>query len=234
MTPNWLRLVFRRSTRRRTTPDRPTRVSACRLGLATLEDRLAPAGFGHHLNDPPGGHHGAHAHVRHFAPDGPTQRQAQAEIRFLKGMIDHHHMAVMTAELCVERAVHAELREMCEDIATTQMAEIEQMQGWLEDWYGITYEPRMTPGMENEVDRLAALSGQDFEVAFLEMMIEHHQGAIKEARKIADRAFHPELVALANNIIAAQSAEIAMMREWLRDWYGIEPNSPAARHSHCH
>lgn len=150
----------------------------------------------------------------------PTKAQAKYEIGFLQDMIDHHMMAVMTAELCVEKAVHKELRALCRDIIAAQSAEIEQMQGWLQEWYGIRYEPRMTRGMQKEVDRLAALSGAEFEIAFMEMMIEHHSRAISEAERCVERAYHPELVELCKGIIATQAAEIEQMERWLCAWYG--------------
>lgn len=43
-------------------------------------------------------------------------------------MIDHHHMAVETSEICLAKAVHAELRQMCEQIIAAQSREIEQLQ----------------------------------------------------------------------------------------------------------
>lgn len=151
------------------------------------------------------------------APDRSTARW---EIKFLQDMIDHHMMAVMTAQVCVENAVHEELRQLCEQIIAAQTAEIEQMQQWLSAWYGISYEPRMTPGMEREVERLAALEGADFEITFMEMMIRHHAKAIREAEECLDRAYHDELEALCTNIIETQQAEIAQMQEWLCEWYG--------------
>ena len=150
----------------------------------------------------------------------PTKAQARYEIDFLQNMIDHHMMAVMMAELCVKKAVHRELRSLCQDIIAAQSAEIGQMQGWLQDWYGISYEPRMTRGMQKEIDRLAALSGAEFEIAFMEMMIEHHSKAIREAERCVERAYHPELKQLCEGIIATQSAEIEQMQEWLCEWYG--------------
>ena len=150
----------------------------------------------------------------------PTKAQARYEIDFLQDMIDHHMMAVMTAELCVEKAIHEELRALCQEIIAAQSAEIEQMQGWLQEWYGISYEPRMTRGMQKQVDRLAALSGAEFEIAFMEMMIEHHAKAIREAERCVDRAYHPELEELCEDIIATQSAEIEQMQAWLCEWYG--------------
>ena len=40
------------------------------------------------------------------APDTSTARY---EVRFMEGMIDHHMMAVMMAEMCVQYAIHEEL-----------------------------------------------------------------------------------------------------------------------------
>jgi uncharacterized protein (DUF305 family) len=150
----------------------------------------------------------------------PTRVQAKYEIDFLQDMIDHHMMAVMTAELCVKKAVHEELRALCQDIIAAQSAEIEQMQAWLQKWYGIAYEPEMSKGMMKDVERLAALSGAEFEIAFMEMMIAHHAKAIREAERCVDRAYHPELEELCEGIIATQSAEIEQMQEWLCEWYG--------------
>jgi uncharacterized protein (DUF305 family) len=142
------------------------------------------------------------------------------EIKFMTDMIDHHHMAVMMAEMCITKAVHSELRALCERIRAAQMAEIEQMQTWLQQWYGISYEPVMRPGDQNMMGRLASLSGAEFEIAFMEMMIKHHEKAIKEGRHCLDKAEHAELRSLCENIIRTQSAEIAQMQTWLCQWYG--------------
>lgn len=150
----------------------------------------------------------------------PSPSTANFEIRFMTGMIDHHQMAVEMAEICLSKAVHEELRSMCQNIIATQSAEIQEMQSWLQQWYGITYEPTMKPGDQKMLERLASLSGAEFEIAFMEMMIKHHEGAIKEARHCLDKAAHAELRELCENIIATQSAEIQQMRTWLCQWYG--------------
>lgn len=142
------------------------------------------------------------------------------EIKFMTDMIDHHHMAVMMAEMCIAKAIHPELRALCENIRMAQMAEIEEMQAWLQDWYAVTYEPVMKPGDENMMERLASLTGAEFEIAFMEMMIKHHEKAIKEGRHCLDKAYHTELRELCENIIRTQSAEIAQMQTWLCQWYG--------------
>jgi uncharacterized protein (DUF305 family) len=78
----------------------------------------------------------------------PSQSTTNFEITFMTDMIDHHHMAVMMAEMCIEKAIHTELRSLCDSIRTAQQAEIEEMQAWLQEWYGITYQPVMKPGDE--------------------------------------------------------------------------------------
>lgn len=55
---------------------------------------------------------------------------------------------------------------------------------------------------------------------FIVMMIPHHQGAIAMARLAVERARHPEIRTLAEQIISSQTREISLMRLWYRQWYG--------------
>jgi len=150
----------------------------------------------------------------------PDKARAKYEIDFMKNMIDHHAMAIEMAELCLTKAVHDALRQTCRNIIDAQSREIQQMQSWLENWYGASYMPQMSKTGERDLARLSGLSGAEFEIAFMEMMIQHHQAAIKEAQTCVERAYHRQLVRLCENIIATQSAEIAQMQQWLCEWYG--------------
>lgn len=158
------------------------------------------------------------------APDKST---AKYEIDFMTDMIDHHAMAVEMANMCVEKVIHEELRALCQNIITTQTQEIQQMQSWLQQWYGITYSPQIKPGDMRMMENLASLSGAEFEIEFMQMMIKHHLKAIREASKCVDRVFHEELRDLCENIIVTQAAEIEQMRTWLCQWYGICKDRPA-------
>jgi uncharacterized protein (DUF305 family) len=135
-------------------------------------------------------------------------------------MIDHHAMAVMMAELCLERAVQPELLAMCEHIREMQLEEIATLQSWLQEWYGLEHELSMTPGAENQMRKMAALSGAEFEIEFMKSMMRHHWTAIVRAQQCQKRAYHVQLIEMCEEIKSAQLAEI-LTREWLCDWYGI-------------
>lgn len=65
---------------------------------------------------------------------------------------------------------------------------------------------------------LSELTGDDFDKAFIDEMIVHHQGAIDMARLIPERAKHDELKELGQDIVTAQAKEIQQMRDWQKEW----------------
>ncbi len=76
--------------------------------------------------------------------------------------------------------------------------------------------------MEAMTASLKGKTGEEFDNAFLEEMIPHHQGAIEMAKMVLVSSKNPELVKLANDIISAQQKEINMMRDWQRQWFGVQ------------
>lgn len=90
----------------------------------------------------------------------PAKTQSRYEIDFMVDMIDHHQMAIEMAEICLEKAVHEELLELCSDIIATQSAEIATMQTWLENWYGVSYEPMMKPSAERKLAEMNQMSSE--------------------------------------------------------------------------
>lgn len=85
--------------------------------------------------------------------------------------------------------------------------------------------------MEDMTNELKNKSGDEFDKAFLEQMIVHHQGAIDMANLVLQKSSKPELKQLANDIIAAQTKEINQMKEWQQQWgYGV--SNPSGHNMH--
>lgn len=64
--------------------------------------------------------------------------------------------------------------------------------------------------------------GRNVDKQFIEQMIPHHESAIAMANLALQKTKHDEVKTLANNIISSQTAEINMMKEWYKDWYGVD------------
>lgn len=75
-----------------------------------------------------------------------------------------------------------------------------------------------TMSMAEMNEQLEGLSGDDFDKAFIEMMVAHHEGAVEMAELIPSRAKHDEIKSLGEAIISAQTKEIEEMKQWQQDW----------------
>ena len=56
--------------------------------------------------------------------------------------------------------------------------------------------------------------GHDFDAMFIDMMVPHHESAVAMSRDAIVKAEHPEIKALAQRIIDAQTKEIDQMKTW--------------------
>ena len=152
-----------------------------------------------------------------------------ADTEFAQMMIVHHQGAIEMADLAVDKADSEDVRALAERISAAQGPEIDEMTSWLQAWgeeepqdadMGGMDHGGMDMGgmdMESAMAELDGLSGAEFDRAFLEMMTEHHRGAIEMAEvHLADGA-NAEARELARKIIDDQTREITEMENLLRD-----------------
>lgn len=158
----------------------------------------------------------------------PRNRLTILEIRLMRDLIDGHNFAVQMAQVCVGKATRQELKSICEQVIEAQQQEIQTMQSWLNNWYGINYIPTPNKFSMNVLRQLQALNGSDFEIAFMETLTSHHWGAIEFGAEIIDRAYHQEFVNLATNVVTTQVGEINRLRSMLKEVYGIDYNGAFA------
>lgn len=144
-----------------------------------------------------------------------------ADQMFVMMMIPHHQQAIEMADLVLEKDdVDERVLDLAQQIKDAQGPEIQTMEGWLDDW-GVAM--RMPSGMnhgdgmmsDGDMDELEAADGREAARLFLEQMIVHHEGAIDMAQGAVDNGQNPDVIALAEQIIAAQADEIATMQELL-------------------
>jgi uncharacterized protein (DUF305 family) len=166
----------------------------------------------------------------------PTAESVDAG--FSRDMARHHLQGVEMANLALDRSEDPAVRGLAFDISATQTNQTGRMQGWLSLW-GIPLtggEPMawmgdgghsghdmamgadgLMPGMatEEELAGLRSLSGTDFDVEFLRLMIRHHQGGKDMAEYAAEHAGIAVVRDLAGTIVESQSAETTLMTDML-------------------
>ncbi|MGC5172063.1 DUF305 domain-containing protein [Microbacterium sp. DT81.1] len=194
---------------------RPAATAALTLtALLTLVGCAGTAGSSG--GDMPGMNHGDST-----SSSAPTAEANEADITFASMMIPHHTQAVeMSDTILAKDGVDPRVIELAEQIKAAQQPEIEQLQGWLEDWNASAAEmDGMDHGdgmmTEDDMQALEESTGTDASRLFLEQMIQHHQGAIDMAQDEVDNGQNPDAVELAETIIATQTAEITTMEEIL-------------------
>lgn len=138
----------------------------------------------------------------------------EADRSFIDGMVPHHGMAMMSADMAIERAVHPELRAKAEEMKEMQGEEIALLTSWKESWFGTDSVP--TPMMPRDIPASA-----NFDLEWMRMMITHHQGAIDMATLTLRADARQESDSLARAIIETQRAEQQQFRAWAQAWYGV-------------
>jgi uncharacterized protein (DUF305 family) len=145
------------------------------------------------------------------------------DVMFAQMMVPHHQQAITMAKQATTKASSPEVKKLAAQIENAQQPEIDKMIGWLKAWGESMPVPggmhHMGDGMMSEQDmkKLNTLSGKDFDTAFLQMMIKHHQGAITMAEAEQARGSNADAKALAGSIIRSQSAEVTTMQNLLKD-----------------
>jgi len=145
-----------------------------------------------------------------------------ADSMFTMLMIPHHQQAIEMSDMILAKdGVDQRVRDLAQQIKGAQGPEIEMMERWLDEW-GMPSSGGMEgmnqgDGMmsDDDMTALEAADGPEAVRLYLQQMIEHHQGAIEMAQDELDDGANPGVLALAQQIITSQTAEIATMQELL-------------------
>lgn len=157
----------------------------------------------------------------------------EADVAFATDMIQHHAQALAMVDLTVDRPLDSQVQRLADHIRAAQGPEIETMTDWLTGWnekvpetmrdhanaghdLDDTDHPDM-PGMMTAEDmkELEDASDAEFQTMWLEMMVEHHTGAVEMAKTEQEDGQYKPAVDLAVNVADAQTAEIEKMQSLL-------------------
>lgn len=162
-----------------------------------------------------------------------SQSSDALDAHFIEQMIPHHEDAITMAKLAETKAQTPEVKQLSKDIIESQSKEIAQMRTWYIKWFGkelpagtqvmqhhgMGAGTSMHMGMTGTQDDITRLeNAEDFDKAFVEHMIPHHQMAVMMANMLKDGTDRPEMKKLAEDVITAQTKEIEEMRQWLGEW----------------
>ena len=156
------------------------------------------------------------------------------DVGFAQGMIPHHAQAIEMADMALQKSTNEPVLKLARAIKGAQDPEIQQMSKWLSnrgqkvpdtsmsmdhgdhsmDGMG----SMMTSGMMTEADmkKLNESTGTAFDRLWLQLMIQHHEGAITMAKEELAKGKNPEMQTLAQAIISGQQKEIDEMNGLLK------------------
>jgi uncharacterized protein (DUF305 family) len=175
------------------------------------------------------------AAVARARADSARHPYTEADIRFMSGMIHHHAQAIVMARWAPTHGASAEVQTLAGRIINAQTDDIRLMQTWLRDRNQPVPEPNpkgmpmdmggmqhemLMPGMltGEQMSRLDAARGADFDRLFLSLMIQHHQGAVAMVKDLFGSygAGQDETVfKFASDVNVDQTTEIERMRKML-------------------
>jgi uncharacterized protein (DUF305 family) len=159
---------------------------------------------------------------------GTTAEYSAQEVMFAQMMIPHHEQALEMSQLALSVSTNSEVVDIAQRILDGQAPEIEEMQRWIDTSgvaTGMAHEMPDGSMMNNnmmddstmsgmvsgeQMEELASLQSPEFDVLFLQLMIEHHEGALEMVEMI-DGSANPQVAKLARQVSSTQKAEIDEM-----------------------
>ena len=149
----------------------------------------------------------------------PTPAPSVVDLAFIDAMRKHHEAAVQMARLAAERATDPKIRSMAAKMAEDQQNEIAQLTAWREQWFAGAppTDTSKLPGassMNMDMSHMQSLTGHQFDMMFVDMMVPHHEGAITMSCDAHTRSTRDEIKKFARGVVRAQEKEISDLAAW--------------------
>lgn len=153
---------------------------------------------------------------------------------FIAAMVSHHSAAVQMAQIALDRSKRRDVKRLAQQIVASQTEEMGTLRMIHQRLFGaplstMSSDHGAMSGMSGEMGAAPAelQAAPEFDRAFLDAMLPHHEDAIRMARLELANGRDPPLRRLARSIVDVQSREITEMRTWRQRWYGPRLRSRA-------
>ncbi len=188
------------------------------------------------------------AGMDHEAMDmGTPAMSAEFDQMYIDMMMPHHESIVAMAQAALNRLEDDRLREIAQRIIDAQSAEMDELRGYRNDFYGdgdpmpmneqmMGMMTQMMPGMGSmeemamqmdATSQVAAIcEAEDADLAFIDLTIPHHVMAIAASEAAREQATHDEIRAFAERVIEDQQREIVELQEIRMELYGSATPEP--------
>lgn len=178
-----------------------------------------PSGMGDHMDGT--GQSDGRSDSSESGSGDVSEQHNDTDVAFAQQMIPHHRQALMMVAMVERRGESEELRDLAEQMAEVQADEIELMEDMLRTWdedlpAGGSMGHGMSTMTDEQLDRLGEARGSGFDAMWAQMMIAHHEDAIRMSEAQLDGGENAEAGALAEDIIDAQTAEIEQLEDIAR------------------
>ena len=146
----------------------------------------------------------------------PGENLSDADETFVAHMIPHHEIGMELMEVATTHADDVRLRRLVFEMGDYHHSDMGSLLRWSTEW-GVERSDDFPGDISDEtLQRLESLAGAKFDVAWLEVMIDHHEGALDISRAALEHGARRDVEDLARSTIEVQSREITEM-SLLRD-----------------
>lgn len=171
---------------------------------------------------------------------GTPAASVEFDQSYIDMMIPHHASIIALAQAGLPRLTDERLITLAESIISTQAAEIDELRGYREQFYG-SPDPmpvddqammQMMGGMSMSMDEMMLMmdaealvatfcASADPDLAFIDLTIPHHQSAISASEAALQQSTHAEIRSIAERVIGDQQREIDELSAIRQELYGL-------------
>jgi uncharacterized protein (DUF305 family) len=142
---------------------------------------------------------------------------SEVDAQFVAAMVPHHRLGVELLVLAEPRVEDVRVRRLVFEMAGYHDLDLHHLEHYLTEWS--LAEAQMYPGWiaPERMRQLAGLSGAAFDLEWLRVMAEHHEGALAVAGLMMESGTNSTVKRLAAAVMKQQTRELDDMQKLVKE-----------------